>query len=580
MNEITPPPDWISGLSPERETILQCARAEFDPSSAERIRFLSGRGLNWNWLLAESIEQRVSPIVYETLNDCSKDLIPPEGMDSLRQLAQRDTANGFLRLRELLRLVELFEKAQIPAIPYKGPVLSQIAYGNFVRRCFTDLDIVVAQEYMPRVAGLMQTAGYRFEEGSKDVHAGRSGFAPGQYTFCHIEQRVLVEFHTERTLRYLPLGLNFQEVQSRLMSVDAFGQTLRTFSVEDTILLLSVHGAKHLWRRLFWILDIPKLITRREVNWELLLEIAGRAESRRVVLLAVYLAQNLLGAPLPAAVSDEAGRDRKVRKLAEHVYQQYQRLQDLDSSILPRAVFRMRSSDGNWKGAKQLARVAMSPTEADREAVSLPRQLAPLYRLARPFGLLRRYGLGWSRRFVPDLAIYLPTPLEVVDKMLRLADVSPGDVLYDPGCGDGRIVIAAAEKYGIRAVGIDINPKRIAEARANAQRHGVERLVEFRLSDAKQHNLSEATVVAMYLGVDGNLRLVDQFRSDLRPGARIVSRAFPIIGWVPDRTETYMTRAGEEESLFLWVLKENAGASPKTSADAVRQEQESKPALG
>jgi hypothetical protein len=208
MSKMSSPPEWIFKLSPEREIILQCARADFDPSSADRIRLLAARGLNGNWLMAESIEQRLGPIVYEVLEDRAKDLISPAAMDSLRELARSETASGFLRLRELLRLMDKFEKAQIPVIPYKGAVLSRIAYGNFVRRCFTDLDIVVPQEYIPRVAELMQSAGYRFEEGSRDVHAGRTGLAPGQYSFYLAEHRILVEFHTERTMRYLPLGLD------------------------------------------------------------------------------------------------------------------------------------------------------------------------------------------------------------------------------------------------------------------------------------------------------------------------------------------------------------------------------------
>ena len=100
-----------------------------------------------------------------------------------------------------------------------------------------------------------------------------------------------------------------------------------------------------------------------------------------------------------------------------------------------------------------MLRLTMSPTERDRQTTPLPRFLAPLYVLLRPWRLLREYGFGFRRRLKLDLAIYDPTPQEVVDEMLRLASVQPGDVLYDLGCGDGRIVVTAAEKYGIRAVG-------------------------------------------------------------------------------------------------------------------------------
>jgi SAM-dependent methyltransferase len=206
----------------------------------------------------------------------------------------------------------------------------------------------------------------------------------------------------------------------------------------------------------------------------------------------------------------------------------------------------------------------MSPTESDRQTIRLPGFLSPFYTIVRPFRLLGEYGLGLKRRLKPDLAVYLPTPKEIVDLMLYFAGLSAQDILYDLGCGDGRIVVAAAEKYGIRAVGVDISTKRIAEARDKARRHGVERRVEFIHGDAKKMDLREASVVTMYLGADANLRLVDHLRADLRPGARIVSRDFKIYGWAPERTENLITAQGVPTSLYLWTIKNSVQESAQT----------------
>jgi SAM-dependent methyltransferase len=172
-----------------------------------------------------------------------------------------------------------------------------------------------------------------------------------------------------------------------------------------------------------------------------------------------------------------------------------------------------------------MVRLTLSPTERDRESTHLPPALASLYVLVRPFRLLQEYGLGIRRRLKLDLAVYAPTPQGIIDGMLRLANIGPGDVLYDLGCGDGRIVVTAAEKYGIRAVGVNINPRRIAESHLNARKHGVESRVQFLKADAKKVKLSEATVVMIYLSADANLRLVERLRSELSPGARIRSVA-------------------------------------------------------
>jgi 2-polyprenyl-3-methyl-5-hydroxy-6-metoxy-1,4-benzoquinol methylase len=136
----------------------------------------------------------------------------------------------------------------------------------------------------------------------------------------------------------------------------------------------------------------------------------------------------------------------------------------------------------------------------------------------------------------PDV-IYVPTPPEVVDKMLRMAGVKEGDVLYDLGSGDGRIVIAAAKQHKVRGVGIDIDPQRIREAEENARAAGVADLVRFRNEDLFQANISEATVVTLYLLESLNEKLRPKLMRDLKPGTRIVSHAFRMGDWEPERSD-------------------------------------------
>jgi len=134
----------------------------------------------------------------------------------------------------------------------------------------------------------------------------------------------------------------------------------------------------------------------------------------------------------------------------------------------------------------------------------------------------------------PDV-IFVPTPHEVVDDMLRLANVGKGDILYDLGSGDGRIAIAAAKKFGIRAVGIDIDPERIREANENARKAGVTHLVEFRQEDLFKADFREATVVTLYLLPDLNVKLRPRLWDELKPGTRIVSHQFDMGTWKPEK---------------------------------------------
>jgi len=134
---------------------------------------------------------------------------------------------------------------------------------------------------------------------------------------------------------------------------------------------------------------------------------------------------------------------------------------------------------------------------------------------------------------LPDV-VFIPTPDDIVEKMLRLAEVRPADVVYDLGCGDGRIVVAAAKHYGCRAVGCDIDPRRVREARENVRKNRLENLVEIKQQDLFQADLSRASVVTLYLTPGYNARLIPRLAA-LRPGTRVVSHLFGIKGITPDK---------------------------------------------
>jgi len=144
------------------------------------------------------------------------------------------------------------------------------------------------------------------------------------------------------------------------------------------------------------------------------------------------------------------------------------------------------------------------------------------------------------------------TPPDVVDRMLTLAGVTNTDVVYDLGCGDGRIVIAAAQKFGARGVGVDIDPVRVAEAQRNAVLAKVEHLVTFRVEDALATDVSGASVVTLYLLASQNVALKPALMRQLRPGARVVSHNFAMGDWEPDVVDTFTSTDGQTRTLYLW----------------------------
>jgi SAM-dependent methyltransferase len=164
---------------------------------------------------------------------------------------------------------------------------------------------------------------------------------------------------------------------------------------------------------------------------------------------------------------------------------------------------------------------------------------------------------GTLKKDVP----YVPTSEEVVAAMLKLANVRKTDVVYDLGCGDGRIVITAAKQYGVRGVGIDIDPERIAESTKNAQEAGVADRVKFRTQNLFDADIGDASVVTLYLLPDVNRKLMPKLLADLKPGTRVVSHAFDMGDWPPEKTVEV-----DGSRIFLWTIPQRTAeaAAPKS----------------
>jgi cyclopropane fatty-acyl-phospholipid synthase-like methyltransferase len=177
--------------------------------------------------------------------------------------------------------------------------------------------------------------------------------------------------------------------------------------------------------------------------------------------------------------------------------------------------------------------------------------------LANWFALVLLIAIGcspvavWTDGEVP----FVPTPPEVVDRMLEMAQVKNGDVIYDLGSGDGRIVIQAAKRYGVKGVGIEIDAELVQRAKNSAFKEKVGHLVEFRLQDALTVDISPATVVTLYMLTEFNAKLRPIFEKQLKPGSRVVSHDFEIQGWVPDKVERIKGDVFHDHTILLFEIR-------------------------
>ncbi len=546
--------DFTATLRPEQTALLLLARTELDTAQQAQLRSRLDQ-VDWDRLLLLAERHGLLPLLNEHLTRIKPNALPPHWQQFVARYVEAAAVSGLELTAELVRIIRAMSERGITAVPYKGPVVAKQLYGNLALRMFGDLDLLVRERELVAAAAVLERCGYCATFDFATAAPRRHG-APGQYAFRHREQRHLVELHTEATLRYFPVRADFDEFWLRLQPMPMGDANLSTLATEDLLLFLCVHGAKDFWERLAWIADVAQLVRMHpDLDWTATLARAERFGAGRMVRLGLTLAQDLLDAPLPESIAAQVHADGVAVSLTRQIAQELFAEVSSFEGLVRRFWFRMRLHGQVGGGLRYAARMMFLPTEEDWEAVRLPQSLHRLYYLVRPTRLAWRYGMGLlGRAKVPDLGNYEPTPEEVVLRMLELAEVKPEDVVYDLGCGDGRCVVLAAKRFGARGVGVEIDPRRIAEARAHVQRAGVGDRVHILQQDARRVSLRDATVVLLTLTGMAHLKLREKMRRELPTGARIVARRNHLGAWAPAHTEEFVDHGGAVNVLYLWRL--------------------------
>jgi hypothetical protein len=382
-------------VCPEKRLLLRCARTQLAPGLGQEIRELAALPLDWDFLFAEATRNSLRPLVARHLSACAAEIIPPQQLKRLSDAVRANTGRCLILTAELIQVMDRFRDAGVSAVPYKGPVAAVQAHGDITLREFEDLDIIAPQQEMPRVNEVMTGLGYRPKfPWILSPNAG-SALVPGEYQYLDHSRRMVVEVHTEHTLRHFPIPPDLDDLSRRLISVSLSGHEIRTFAPEDALVMLCIHGSKDFWERISWIADIAELIRAcPKLDWS---AVYGRADSwkaRRMLHLGLALASQMLDAGLPDDVGARVRDDRVAAALASQVAQSLLRRDQRAFGSAGRFSFRRRMVDGALAGWRYSIRLAVAPAEEDWQMVRLPGPLAPLYVALRPLRLLRKYGWG------------------------------------------------------------------------------------------------------------------------------------------------------------------------------------------
>ena len=357
----------------------------------ERLRtvFL---GVDWPRLLLLAEQHGVLGQLAACLNNDGAPAAPPE----IKQpLLERRRAQNFSTLRltaELFRLLELFGKQGISALVTKGPVLAAQAYADPSVRTYGDLDLLVRQRDIRRATELMIALGYQAAVPLSAIDAGK---IPGQYFFSNPDSKLLVELHNDLTLRYFPRPLPIEEFFARQIYVRVDGHEVPAPCVEDELVLICIHGAKHFWERLSWIADVAGLVSRQTgIDWERAASSARAVQSEHLLHTGLQLAADVLRANLPEAVSSQVRGDAVAAKLAARVLRWLPAAGYAPPSLLERAAFRLRMRGSFFAAPAYLLRLSLSSTEEDWQAGDQLSQNPFMDVVRRPVRLARKYSRG------------------------------------------------------------------------------------------------------------------------------------------------------------------------------------------
>src|ERR1700751_4377309 len=308
------------GVCAEKQLLVSCARTRMVPEIAERIRKIAAAPLDWDFVLSEATENSVGTLLDMNLRAVAPESVPAGAMERLKIACRANTVRCLFLAAELHKILDLFRTAGIVAIPYKGPVIAEQAYGNLTLRDFDDLDIIVPQRDLMKAHGVMLGLGYQARFPwilSKD---SRTALVPGEYNYRDEKRRAVVELHTELTLRHFPVAPDIDRFAQRLVKVMVAGQEGPTLAAEDLLSALCVHGSKDFWERISWIADVAELIQRQTgFDWDRAFRTAESLRVERMLHVGLALGNDLLQAPMPEEIRKRVRDDAEAVALAREV---------------------------------------------------------------------------------------------------------------------------------------------------------------------------------------------------------------------------------------------------------------------
>jgi len=374
--------------------LFYCARTKINEEIRSRIEVLINQKPDWDYLIKSAIHHKVVPLLYSSIWRTHSTSIPEKFLKELQYYHIENLKKNLFLTVELIKLVNFLEAHQIPVIPYKGPVIAILAYGNISLRQFSDLDILVHPRDYRKTRHLLLEKGYRLATD----YSWECSLVNDRYGVC-------VDLHQSITPEQFPVHFDFKSIQQRLKTISISTGKITTFCPEDMLIVLCVQLAKDVWGhqhnplRLSKICDIAELIqANHNLNWKQIFNEAKKLGCQRILWAGLFIANKLLDTPIPKPLSRSRNHPSSdfLETLTSDIYNKLVSRSITIDHAEPLSMesfhFKMRERwrDKLYPQYHDL-KLRLLPNERDHKFVSLPKSLNALYYLIRPIRLMRDY---------------------------------------------------------------------------------------------------------------------------------------------------------------------------------------------
>jgi len=379
-------------LKDEDKLLLYCARTHIDSAIIEKINVLLKKDLKWDYLLEMASRHKLMPLLYYNLQSSCLEKVPENILNELKNYFYSNVRKNLLLTLELINVFNLLKSNGISAIPYKGPILANLAYDNIGLRKFNDIDIFIEKSNVLKVKKLLISKGYRLYLDLNHISDFNYFKTQREYLFVS-KNGILIEIHWnfQGPILNLPFEPKFLYEDLEIVNINNSG--ISTFTNENLILILVLHSAKHDWDHFSFFIDLSNLINNHDIKWDELLKKAAKMSIKRMLFINLIVSNDLLDLKIPDEILNHIYNDNIALDISASIEKGIFATNHNSFKLVKKLNLDIKKRDKLIFGIKDCIKGLFTPSFKEFRSLKLHNDLFFLYFIYRPFNLLKRYKL-------------------------------------------------------------------------------------------------------------------------------------------------------------------------------------------